>query len=172
MDDKHSKHHSKKHTKNNILMAEEVDENNIPDNETDKEDENIINDALSTEFQDKVKAYLKFDNILREKKRESIEIQKNKKECENFIIKYLDKIDESVVLVDNERLKKSKTNIKMPLTKQIIIQALQENIVDTQLIETLLNTMEIKRPIKEKISIRRSINKKSISDAINSVGKK
>ena len=62
------------------------------DSISDDEDNETIDDVkVPKEFQENVVKFVKIDDLIRKKQEELSELKKQKKPCEEFILKYLDK---------------------------------------------------------------------------------
>ena len=119
---------------------------------------------VSSEFVQSVKKYIEVDDKIRELK----EIIKNhnvqKKEQEEFILDYLQKIEENTIDVKDGTLKKNVSKSQTPIKQDIIQKALTEITGDSIKAQEFTDHIIKSRPITEKISLRRTTNKKQQSD--------
>lgn len=130
-------------------------------------DEDADKLEISVEFQENVIKYVKIDDLIKKKNREIRELKKNKKTCEDYIIKYLDEIDESIIDISNGKLKKNEYKTKKPLNKQIIQKTLLDEFKDADTVNKLLDMMNKNRPVTVKVSLKRTNNrKKNVADLL------
>jgi len=129
--------------------------------DTDSDDE-IDNEAkevqITKEFQENVIKYVKIHDLINKKNEELRELKKMKKPCEDFILKYLDKFDVNYVEVTDGKLRKNKSENKVPLSQDIIKDAISKKVSDPKIVEEILKSIE-KRPTKTAVNIKRTKNR-------------
>ncbi len=154
--------------------SDEVEDLN--DEEKKKMDEKEIDDISRdaeknfaiTEFKDKVIKYVKVDDMIRKKMEEIKELKNQKKPCEEFIIRYLEKQDAGFVTVSGGKLVKNESESKAPLKTDMIKDAIKEGIQTKKLVdpndvsrcdkitEEILELMDKKRPINKKVNLKKT----------------
>ena len=97
--------------------------------------------------------------MIRKKEKEIKELKNQRKPCEEYILKYLEEIDENIIEIGDGKLKKNKTETKIPLNKEIIKNTLHEDINDEEKIKRIIEKIENKREKNTKISLKRTIRK-------------
>ena len=138
---------------------------------SNKSEDSKSNDAgneeeikVSKEFQENVVKYVKYDDLIRKKQKEVQELKTKRKPCEDFILKYLEDIDETTIELNNGKLRKNKFETKVPINKDIIKDAIAEKIKDEKTVEDILEHIDTARP---KIKQIRSGVMKVTSPSIN-----
>jgi len=120
---------------------------------------------ISKEFVDSVKKYLEVDDKLREIKEKTKDINTEKKKKEEFILNYLQTIDEKVIDVADGKLRRNISKTQAPLKKETIQKALIDIVGDankaTAITEQIINS----RPTVERVTLKRTKNR--IKEAID-----
>lgn len=126
---------------------------------------------ITNHFKETVQKYVYCDNLIREKQQEIKTLKKQKETHEKFIIEYLDKVDEKLIRVKDGNLIKNESHTKAPLKIEIIKQAISEKSKDSKLfntednynqfIESILDLMDKKRPIKKRVNIKRTFKREN-----------
>ena len=111
-------------------------------------------------FKNNVLKWINIDDNIREHRKAVKELNQQKKEFEESIIKYLTQVDEDSIQIKDGFLKKSVTKSKEPLKKENIHTALVEITGDANKAIMLTEHILKSRKETEKISLRRSVNKK------------
>jgi hypothetical protein len=126
---------------------------------------------VSQEFIKAVKEYLDLDDRKKEfgieKKRidEKLKpINEHIKIREEFILNYLKSIDEKTVDVRDGKLRRNITKKPEAFKKEMIQKALTELFGDSNKASTVTDHIDKSRPIVEKVSLRRTRNKKQEGD--------
>lgn len=114
---------------------------------------------LHNEFKDKVVAYIKADDKIRELQNVLKDYRKIKKDSEEGILRHLERLGESMINVTGGKLRKNQYESKAALKKELIKEALSEKIKDVVVVEELLNKMEDKREVKINVSIKRTFER-------------
>ena len=90
------------------------------------EENNESKKQVSKEFVDTVKKYIEIDDKLKYIKKQSKVLNGDKKEHENFILNYLQSINENVIDIPDGKLKRNISKTQAPLKKELIQKALIE----------------------------------------------
>ena len=115
---------------------------------------------VSNEFVQTVKKYLEIDDKIREYKEINKNLNIQKKEQEEFILNYLESIEENTIDVKDGTLKRNIAKTQTPIKKDIIQKALTEITGDSIKSQEFTDYIIKSRPITERISLRRTTNKK------------
>lgn len=145
-------------------VISEIDRDDSSSEETENENENetetpgnAIDDIkITKEFQENVIKFVKLDDLIRKKKQEVSELSDQKKPCEEFILKYLDNVNENVIEITDGKLRKNKSETKAALKQDVIKNAINEKIADPKIVEEILNLMEMKRPLNTHVNLKRT----------------
>ena len=127
---------------------------NDNDNDNDKDNDKDV-EFVSKEFKEQVIKYVKLDDAIKRKSEELAELKKQKKPCELFILKYMEKISVPTIEITNGKLKKNKAETKKPLSQDIIRTALSTKLKNKEDIDEVLNLMEENRPSNVNINLKR-----------------
>lgn len=114
---------------------------------------------LHNDFKDKVVAYIKADDKIRELQNVLKDYRKIKKDSEEGILRHLERLGENMINVTGGKLRKNQYESKAALKKELIKEALAEKIKDVVIVEELLNKMEDKREVKINVSIKRTFER-------------
>ena len=93
---------------------------------------------VSKEFQENVLKFVKLDDLVRKKQQELSELKEQRKPCEQYILKYLDKVDQNMIEISDGKLRKNKSETKAALSQDIIKASIAEKIKDPQIVEEIL----------------------------------
>lgn len=115
--------------------------------------------TVSSEFVNTVKKYLEIDDKLKEYKDETKKLSSDKKEKEEFILKYLQSIEESVIDVRDGKLRRNISKTQAPLKKENIQKALTEIVGDAIKAQSMTEQIIKSRPTIEKVILKRTKNK-------------
>jgi hypothetical protein len=119
---------------------------------------------VSAEFVNNVKKYLEVDDKLREFKEKSKILAKEKKDKEEFILNYLQTIEENMIDVHDGKLRRNISKTQAPLKKEVIHKALTEIVGDslkaTAMTEKIINS----RPVIERVTLKRTRKRVPNSD--------
>jgi hypothetical protein len=117
--------------------------------------------TISNEFIQTVKKYLELDDQIKEFKNKIKEISTDKKQYEEFILNYLQSIDEKTIdIADGKLIRnvyKSQGSLKKELIQKTLVDIVGDSIKATSITEQIINS----RPIVEKVSLKRTTIKKS-----------
>ena len=134
----------------------EIDKSTSESSQTSENDENV---KVSREFQENVKKFVLLSDLLKKKQDEITELRKQKKPCEEYILKFLDQVNEDTVNVTDGKIKKNKSEIKNKLDEDLVKLSLQEKINDPKIIEEILKSIEDKRGVNSKVKLERRVTK-------------
>ena len=122
--------------------------------------ENDNQQKVTKEFKDKVLRWVALDDELRNLRKKTKEINKEKKTNEEFILNFLESVDEKVVEIADGKLRRNVSKTKAPLKKAGILAALVQITGDStkakELTEHILNS----RPDVERVNLKRTKNRK------------
>lgn len=122
------------------------------DDQTDKLDKVQV----TKEFQENVVKYVKLDDLIRKKQQELSELKERRKPSEEYILKYLDSVDENIIEITDGKLRKNKSETKASLNQDIIKNAISETITDPAIVEEIMKKMETKRPLNTHVNLKRT----------------
>jgi hypothetical protein len=111
---------------------------------------------ISKEFQEMVVKYVKLDDMSRKKEKEIKELKALRKPCEDFILKYLEKIGETTIDITNGKLRRNKSETKIPLSQDIIKDAIKEKVADPKVVEEIVKLMDTMRPTNVRTNLKRT----------------
>lgn len=125
-----------------------------------------VNDTkktVSPEFINAVKKYIEVDDKIKHFKEDMKLLNNIKKENEEFILEYLEKIEENVIDIADGKLKRNISKSKMPLKKDFIEKALLDLVGDNNQAVKMTEHIIKCRPEKESIKLTRTKNKTEIN---------
>jgi hypothetical protein len=149
------------------------DSENISSQIKSKTSKNSKNDDknLSNGFKEKIINYIKVDDLIRKKMDEVKELKDKKEECEEYILKFLDKSDATFVNIPGGKLirnqSETKGTLKAETIKESIIEGIKkEKIANSEaenkkLIEDIMEIMEEKRGKVNRINLKRTFERSS-----------
>lgn len=114
---------------------------------------------VSAEFVTAVKKYLDVDDKLREIREKTKTLNLEKKEKEEFILNYLQTLDEKVIDVPNGKLRRNVSKTQAPLKKEVIQKALTELIGDANKATAMTDQIIKSRPTIERVTLKRTRNR-------------
>lgn len=117
--------------------------------------------SISPEFVQNVKKYLEIDDKLREFKEKTKVLNNDKKEKEEYILNYLQSIEENVIDVVDGKLRRNITKTQAPLKKETIHKALTEIVGDAIKAQAMVEHIVKSRPIVERVSLKRTRHRES-----------
>jgi hypothetical protein len=149
----------------------------IDDMHSDMLSDSDNEEEISDEFKEKVVNYVNLDDLIKKKQTEIKELNKKKKVFEEYIIKYLDVVEESVIDLGHGKIKKNKKVSKCALTQPIIKTSIIEGLMKHDLIKTnedgatilnsILELMDAKRNNKESVKLNRTNPRKKKNSTEN-----
>jgi hypothetical protein len=114
---------------------------------------------VSPEFVQSVKQYIAIDDKLREIKEKTKTLNTEKKQREEFILNYLQAIDENVLDVQDGKLRRNISKTQTPLKKEHIQKSLAELLGDSNKATTITEQIIKSRPTVERVTLKRTKNK-------------
>ena len=137
-------------------FIDEISDSEDDDNENEGDDGNY---ELKDEFREKVVAYVKSDDRIRELQKLVKEQQKLKKDSEEAILRHLERLGESMINISGGKLRKNQYESKGALKKEFIKDSILDKIKDPKIVEDILAKMEDKRETKVNISLKRTFER-------------
>lgn len=114
---------------------------------------------VSAEFVSAVKKYLDVDDKIKEIREKTKTLNLEKKEKEEFILNYLQTLDEKVIDVPNGKLRRNVSKTQVPLKKEVIQKALIEIVGDTNKATAMTDQIIKSRPTIERVTLKRTRNR-------------
>lgn len=114
---------------------------------------------VSAEFVNAVKKYLDVDDKLREIKEKTKNLNLEKKDREEFILNYLQTLDEKVIDVPDGKLRRNISKTQAPLKKEVIQKALTELMGDATKATAMTDKIINSRPTIERVTLKRTRNR-------------
>jgi len=114
---------------------------------------------ISKEFVESVKRYLEVDDKLREIKEKTKNLNTEKKQKEEFILNYLQTIDEKVIDVADGKLRRNISKTQVPLKKETIQKALIDIVGDANKATAMTEQIIKSRPTVERVTLKRTKNR-------------
>ena len=115
--------------------------------------------TVSPEFINTFKKYLEIDDKLKEYREIIKKMTSDKKEKEDFILNYLQVIEESVIDVRDGKLRRNISKTQAPLKKELIQKALTDIVGDAIKAQAMTDQIIKSRPIVERVTLKRTKNK-------------
>lgn len=125
---------------------------NSSENNTEKKE-------ISQEFTKKVVGWVKLDNQIRELRAKSKEITAEKKELEEWILNYLDKIGEKTISIGDGNLRRNVSKTKAPIKKENIYATIKDLTKDENKASLITQQIFENRPMTERINLKRTKNR-------------
>tara|TARA_Y100000589_G_scaffold200867_1_gene189476 strand:- start:1020 stop:1427 length:408 start_codon:yes stop_codon:yes gene_type:complete len=111
---------------------------------------------ITEEFVEVVKSWVKIDDDIREKQASLKELRTEKKEYEEFILEFMDQIDEKVITITDGNLRKNKSKTKKGLKPELIQNALFDITKDNNKSIEMTNYILDKRETVERVNLKRT----------------
>jgi len=112
--------------------------------------------TVSNEFIQNVKKYIDLDDKTRELKNVIKELSSDKKELEEYILNYLQSIDEKTIDITDGKLIRNVYKSQGALKKELIQKTLVDIVGDTIKANDITDKIINSRPVIEKISLKRT----------------
>ena len=112
--------------------------------------------TISAEFVQNVKKYLELDDKTRELKNNIKELSTDKKQCEEFILNYLQSIDEKTIDIADGKLIRNVYKSQGALKKELIQKALIDIVGDSIKATDITDQIIKSRPTVERVSLKRT----------------
>ena len=123
--------------------------------------------TISAEFVQNVKKYIELDDKIKEFKNNIKELSNDKKQNEEFILNYLQSIDEKTIDIPDGKLIKNVYKSQGALKKELIQKTLNDIIGDNIKATSITDEIIKSRPIIEKVSLKRTTFRESAKSPIN-----
>ena len=114
---------------------------------------------VSKEFTEKVVAWVKYDDALRELRNKSKEITQEKKELEEWILNYLEQIGEKAISIGDGNLRRNVSKTKAPLKKENIYSTIKDLTKDENKASLITTQIFENRPLTERVNLKRTKNR-------------
>ena len=114
---------------------------------------------VSKEFTEKVVAWVKYDDALRELRNKSKEITQEKKELEEWILNYLEQIGEKAISIGDCNLRRNVSKTKGPLKKENIYSTIKDLTKDENKASLITTQIFENRPLTERVNLKRTKNR-------------
>jgi len=119
-----------------------------------------IQNKITKEFKNNVKHWVEIDDTIRELRIKVKELTQEKKENEEFILNFLESVDEKSVGIQDGKLTRSVSQTKAPLKKDNIHKALVEITGDTNKAMSMTEHIIKSRQTVERVNLKRTKNRK------------
>ena len=120
---------------------------------------NDVQDKVNNKFRTDVKRWLSIDDEIRNIRVRTKELNNEKKQFEENILKYLGEVGEKEFAVHDGKIRKNTYKTKAPLSKENIQKALSEIIDDKTKAASMTSHIINSRPLVERVSLKRTKNK-------------
>jgi hypothetical protein len=111
---------------------------------------------VTEEFKQKIVRWVKLDDDLRKIRETTKEINDEKKQAEEYILAFMDNIEQKEIAISDGKLSKQVSKSMEPLNKTNIQSAINEVMKDDGKAKALTDHILSSRKSKEKVSIRRT----------------
>lgn len=111
---------------------------------------------VSPEFVDNVKKYLAVDDKIRELRDQNKKLIQEKKQKEEFILNYLQQVDEKMIDVPDGKLRRNVSKTQAPLKKETIHKALTDIMGDATKALDITDKIIKSRPTVERVTLKRT----------------
>tara|TARA_B100001964_G_C14078455_1_gene529113 strand:- start:177 stop:584 length:408 start_codon:yes stop_codon:yes gene_type:complete len=118
--------------------------------------DNQVQQKVTKEFRNKVLKWVELDDTVRALRAKTREITKEKKQHEEFILSYLEEVEEKSIAIKDGNLRRSVSKTKAPLKKQIIHKALTELTGDSNKASLMTEHIIKSRPTVERVNLKRT----------------
>jgi arginine deiminase len=123
---------------------------------SDSESNSDIQKKVTNEFKNKVLNWVKLDDELRTIRIKMKEINKEKKTMEEFILNFLNSVDEKVVAIADGKLRRNVSKTKAPLKKAGVVAALLQKTGDRIKATEYTDHIYESRPDVERVNLKRT----------------
>jgi hypothetical protein len=114
---------------------------------------------VTKEFVNKVRKWIEIDDSIREIRTKTKELTTEKKQHEEYILNYMEQIEEKSFNIKDGKLRRNVSKAKGPLKKTIIQQALVEITGDAIKAKTMTEHIINSRPTVERVNLKRTFNR-------------
>ena len=126
---------------------------------SDNNSSDDVQDKATQEFKQKVLKWLDIDDEIREIRAKTKELATEKKQYEEYILSFLENVNEKELNVRDGKLRKNISKTKAPLNKANIQKALTDIVKDKTKATTMTEHIINSRPVVERINLKRTKNR-------------
>jgi hypothetical protein len=134
-------------------------ETKSPNNSEKNSETNDVQKKVTKEFRMKVLKWIEVDDQLRQVRAKIKELNTEKKQNEEFILHYMEQIEEKCFNIKDGKLRRNISKCKGPLKKAMIQKALVEITQDDIKAKAMTDHILNSRPIVERINLKRTRNR-------------
>lgn len=116
---------------------------------------------ITEEFVEVVKNWVKLDDEIRDYTSKIKDLKNERKEFEEFILEYMESINENVIEITGGKLRRNKSQTKTPLKEESIQTALFEITKDNEKSIQMTKHIMENRPSVERVNLKRTRLRKS-----------
>lgn len=116
-------------------------------------------DKVTNVLKENVINWVTLDNKIRTLRAQTKELTTEKKQFEQFILDYLEEVDEKVLEISDGRLRRNVSKTKAPLKKDTIFTALKEITQDEEKSVKLTEYIINNRPTVQRVNLKRTKNR-------------
>ena len=127
---------------------------------SDSESDNSAQKKVTKEFRNKVLKWVSIDDSIRELRTKTKELTNEKKQHEEYILSYMEQIEEKCLNIKDGKLRKNVSKTKGPLKKAVIQQALVDITGDVIKAKAMTEHIINSRPTVERVNLKRTRNRK------------
>ena len=111
---------------------------------------------ITKEFKENVYKYVHYDDLAKKMEKEAREIKAQRKKHEEFILSYLEEVGESMIEITGGKLRRNKSETKVPLSHEMIKDAAIEKFKDKKKVDEFMEFMDTMRPKSTRINLKRT----------------
>ena len=116
---------------------------------------------ITEEFVEVVKNWVKLDDEIRDYTSKIKDLKNERKEFEDFILEYMENINENVIEITGGKLRRNKSQTKTPLKEESIQTALYDITKDNEKSMQMTKHIMENRPSVERVNLKRTRLRKS-----------
>jgi hypothetical protein len=140
---------------------DDLDDDNASHDEDDEDDKDDADEKeIDPEFTENVIKYIRFDDIIRDKKKEIKDITKLKQNCEKYILTKLEEYGENKIEFNQGKIIKKDVVSKGSIKPDYIKTALTATSIHSDVVDKIIEMIEKNRKIKINKKLTRSFLKK------------
>ena len=138
----------------NLLNNKDDKKKNNDEQSSEEEDDETK--RITQEFQEMVVNWVKIDDKIRELNARVKDLKDEKKEYEEFVLEYMQKIEHNVINISDGKLRLNKSTTKAPLKEETITQSLLDVTKDKHKAEQLTKYIFENRPTQTRVNLKRT----------------
>ena len=119
-------------------------------------DDEVVKRDVAEEFKQSVVEWVKIDDEIRTLNRKVKELKTSKKEFEQFILSYMENINENIIAISDGKLRRNVSQTKSALKHETIQNALVDFTSNTEEAFKLTQYILNKRPTVERVNLKRT----------------